>query len=789
MSFKTIRQSSQLARALARTTDRDLNRASFRKLLVNDINYIASGRYEELSNDTTVYGHYWTDFQDALKSCGCEYWADIYTSLWERRFKTDRETLEHHLQLPRAYFKEGAATAAEYLIAAKRVGTKTLREARMLILGDAGSGKTSFARRFINIDAELPTDADSTRGVDIDYNNHKPLSLKESFPDLNLEHDVNLHIWDFAGQTEVHPIHSLFLSENCIYVLVYNGRIEAGNNLRYWLEKIRQFGKKSKIFILVNLYDAHTFDKTFSTEKREFADNNIKVIKASIAYDKWKNPEDRVEQKRVFNDIRKVVAQNIAEQQKPLAAHVVRIKEYLDEQFNGNRTYITFDEFAAETTKIMEKEFPNELRDYESISNFLTGFLHTLGIALYYKELQGFEMIVLNPMWIASAVYEVVANLKKNGMSRITHSELKIILTNSERKAGNYTYTDTDVRYIYRLLREYKLAYEYEDDTLILPLCMPEDEPTDFQPPFPDGETLSIQFIALKNEAVGHIPEDVIPQFIVAEHSNIYRSRSGVQLAWRKGVILKKHHALAKAIIIGDNTIRLSAVDKNGGAEYLRELKVVLENILQKISNSKNNTAVSYLLIDAAGHTTTEYMKDATVNLLAGLTKGTFPNGIDYEKTKDTYEPRRKSIMSFKIGVTFTGTHRARVLSIVNELSKHTFTKDNIFYDEWHDYLINGVDAYLELKDIYENKCDYIVVFLSKDYNIKKWTRGVEWRSMSKIINNIEGERICLLNVDDVDIDKIDGLSSVTDIAKKIDNISDSEVAEFIKKWYETKIT
>lgn len=628
-----------LAFALAPDRDRDPNYDfdldSFRKILLDDIKTIAGEHNKEISNDTSIYGHYWSDFQRVLVRFGCGYWADVYTNLWSNGFREDMNSLEHRLQLPREYFEKGAAEAAKYLLSLENVGSKTLREARMLILGDAGSGKTSFARRFVDIDAPLPTDAESTRGVDIDYNGHKPISLQASFPHLQFEHDVNLHIWDFAGQTAVHPIHSLFLSENCIYVIVYNGRIEAGSHLRYWLEKIRQFGGRSKIYILVNLYDTHKFEKTFTAEKREFAENNIEVVEASIAFDKWGMPESRTEQKLLFNQFREMIALNLAKTQKPLAAHVVRIKEYLDEHFNGKTAYIKFEAFSAEVAKIMEKEFPSVPRDAQSISEFLTTFLHTLGIALYYKELRGFEQIVLNPMWIAGAVYEVVDYLKSNGEGRISQNEIKSILTGS-RNRDAFSYTDVDTRYIYKLLLEYKLAYEYKDKLLIVPLCMSDNEPTDEQPPFPDGETLSIQFRAQNKNILEYMPEEVIPQFIVAVHDNIYKTRT-TQLVWRKGVILKKGNAIAKAVQTDASTITLSAVDKNGGAEYLRELKAKMENVLSRINRNREHISISYAVFDVDGRITDDYFKDAEVEKWTRVPQENRSDDYDYEKTGKTY--------------------------------------------------------------------------------------------------------------------------------------------------------
>ena len=120
-------------RALDIARDLDLDIHLFRILLIDDINSIATGRYEEISNATTVYDHYWNDFHKMLEECGCKYWSDAYTNIWEQRFKTDIETLEIRLRLPREYLDKGAAEAAKYLSAQDYVGKKKKEKLRFKI--------------------------------------------------------------------------------------------------------------------------------------------------------------------------------------------------------------------------------------------------------------------------------------------------------------------------------------------------------------------------------------------------------------------------------------------------------------------------------------------------------------------------------------------------------------------------------------------------------------------------------------------------------------------------------
>ena len=49
-----------------------------------------------------------------------------------------------------------------------------------------------------------------------------------------------------------------FLSERCLYLIVYDGRSETRNRLNYWLDHMKNYGGESKAFILINCFDEHT---------------------------------------------------------------------------------------------------------------------------------------------------------------------------------------------------------------------------------------------------------------------------------------------------------------------------------------------------------------------------------------------------------------------------------------------------------------------------------------------------------------------------------------------------
>jgi internalin A len=65
-----------------------------------------------------------------------------------------------------------------------------LYEAKFLIVGEGGAGKTSLAKKIQNPDYKLDPDEDSTHGIDV---------IQWRFP-LNDEQEFRVNLWDFGGQ-------------------------------------------------------------------------------------------------------------------------------------------------------------------------------------------------------------------------------------------------------------------------------------------------------------------------------------------------------------------------------------------------------------------------------------------------------------------------------------------------------------------------------------------------------------------------------------------------------------
>ncbi|ALS57686.1 toll/interleukin-1 receptor domain-containing protein [Rathayibacter toxicus] len=108
----------------------------------------------------------------------------------------------------------------------------------------------------------------------------------------------------------------------------------------------------------------------------------------------------------------------------------------------------------------------------------------------------------------------------------------------------------------------------------------------------------------------------------------------------------------------------------------------------------------------------------------------------------------------FDIAVTFAGEDREFVEAVV-ELVKSAGFK--VFYDEDHKYESWGEDLTEYFPDVYERRARYAVMFISKDYAAKPWTR-LERRSV--LARALEEEKPYLLPVR-LDSTKLPGVRDV----------------------------
>lgn len=106
--------------------------------------------------------------------------------------------------------------------------------------------------------------------------------------------------------------------------------------------------------------------------------------------------------------------------------------------------------------------------------------------------------------------------------------------------------------------------------------------------------------------------------------------------------------------------------------------------------------------------------------------------------------------MKFKydIAVSFAGEDRSVVEEFVNALAKNDVS---VFYDSWEQAELWGKDLYKHLDMIYQQAAQYCVIFISKHYVQKAWTKH-ELRSAQARAFQQNSEYILPIKLDDTEL-------------------------------------
>ena len=124
-------------------------------------------------------------------------------------------------------------------------------------------------------------------------------------------------------------------------------------------------------------------------------------------------------------------------------------------------------------------------------------------------------------------------------------------------------------------------------------------------------------------------------------------------------------------------------------------------------------------------------------------------------------QPNGRAIENFKVALTFAGENRGYVEQVAIDLEMK-LGKGNVFYDNFFQAELARLDLDIFLQDIYHNKSDFIVVFLSKGYRSKEWC-GLEWRSIRDLIRKKQSDKIILVKLEDFSIDGIFSIDGYLD--------------------------
>jgi internalin A len=258
------------------------------------------------------------------------------------------------------------------------------RTVKLVLLGEPKSGKTTLLEALKGNTKPCDPTRLETIGVDI-------VALAKTNPDD--QDTMYLTVWDFAGQHIEHATHQFFLTENAIFIIMWNARqgTEAGKrDLWYWLELLKMRVKEPK-YLLVATHVEHTPP-----------DLNLAEIERAYPGLEGQFPVE-------FESLAGFAA--LESQLLALAAASPAMRAEWPAAWLPVRDDLR--KLRAEYPYVSPKEFKRLLARRgiadETSQRDVTNQLHSLGEILYFQEREELSrLVILNPEWVAELIALIV---------------------------------------------------------------------------------------------------------------------------------------------------------------------------------------------------------------------------------------------------------------------------------------------------------------------------------------------------------------------------------------------
>lgn len=435
---------------------------------------------------------------------------------------------------PEEIVKRGIDAIREYYRQTEEQGTDELFEAKLLLVGEPGAGKTSLANKIQDSDYVLQPQQESTKGIDI---------APWQFSIHGKEFRVNL--WDFGGQEIYHATHQYFLTKRSLYLLVADTRQE-DTDFEFWLNVIELLSGDSPVLIIKNEKQERQRELDERMLRGRF--RNLKEILAT-----------NLETNRGLERIRDTIQYHLRHLPHigtPLPKNWVKVRAVLE---NDPHSTLSLEEYLHICAQNGFDRRDDALQ--------LSGYLHDLGVCLHFQDDPLLRhLVILKTQWGTDAAYKVLDNPTViNNLGLFTRGDLQKIWDHPEYLGMHDE--------LLQLMMKFRLCYRIPGtaERYMAPQLLSLNCP-DYS--WNENENLYMRY------TYEFMPKGLLTQLIVALHEQI----ANHNLVWRNGVVLDDERGQARAEVIEyyqkrEIQIRVSGVQK-------RELLTIITHELGKIHRS-----------------------------------------------------------------------------------------------------------------------------------------------------------------------------------------------------------
>ena len=354
---------------------------------------------------------------------------------------------------PPEIVNQGQAAVLNYLREIDKQGVDHLYEAKVLILGEGGAGKTSLLRRLYQANRPLPAEEESTKGIDI---HRHEFANREGKP-------FQLNVWDFGGQQIYHATHQFFLTKRSLYILVddtrNNSKTVHDEGFKYWLEVIETLSERSPVLIFQNEKAGRSKSIAEAGIKGRFP-NVIEVYRGNL---EKHNAATKLE------EAIRLHVQKLPHVGDAVPAQWVTIRSEL-EKIKKDQPYINQKDYFQLYASYLEEDRPKALR--------LSQYFHDLGVFLHFQDDQLLQRyVILQNNWATEAVFKVLDDEPtKARKGRFSQEDCQRIWAHS-------TYADMHPELL-ALMEKFELCYKLPDqrpDTWLSPQLLSPSAPELFK--------------------------------------------------------------------------------------------------------------------------------------------------------------------------------------------------------------------------------------------------------------------------------------------------------------------